>query len=303
MLDKLLVGAYNDCRIEIAFNPTLEGAQSNPCRNDFIAVLRNTNLENARKLAVRLQSITDRRSGLGLLFVIVARDGQDYALLVSRFPADYGVLAEEDHNKLKVEFVEQVFMRSTYTYKAAFYKGTSLASDFWSGGAVDKQVTNKQVQLSGYWIRDFLLSDYKTTAAAGTRRLASSMLNVIDSRQDATVKSEIMAAAQLAGGLEGTRISIAKFVERFGLSRKATQALTSQLPNPSLVNDEFIFTQDEFAKHINYQILELDNGAVLSAQVNKFRECFSRSEVANSPGEYAFQTQGRIVEQKFRKRK
>ena len=55
----------------------------------------------ARQLvAERLQSVTTGRSGLGLLFLINGREGGTQKTVVSRFPAEQGVLAEEKGNSL-----------------------------------------------------------------------------------------------------------------------------------------------------------------------------------------------------------
>lgn len=303
MLSNLLETADSECRIEIAFSPSSDGSQTNPCRDDIVSVLQDSTLENARNLAIRLQSVTDRRSGLGLLFIIVANEGDEHTLLVSRFAADYGVIAEENRERLTVEFVEQVFMRNVYAYKAVVYKGNSFDSEFWSGRAVDRQVNNRQVELSGYWIKEFLMSDFKTTAAAGTRRLACALHKVISSNEESSVKMEIMAAAQLANNLEGQMTSISRFMQQFRLSNEAKEALIGKLSNADLAQEQFTFTHEEFLKHVRYQAIELDNGAMLSAKVDQFATCFSQEEVAESPGEYAFRTQGRIVEHKLRQRK
>jgi hypothetical protein len=51
-------------------------------------------------------------------------------------------------------------------------------------------------------------SDFRITAAAGTRRFGAAMRNAARNCKDLPVKSEIPAAVTLAGALAGRRLSI-----------------------------------------------------------------------------------------------
>src|SRR5947199_10257522 len=90
-------------------------------------------------------------------------------VVISRFPADSGILAEEKEKGLSVEFLERIFMKSATSYKAAVYSGRSHDKDFWKGKAVDKQINSADSFISDYWIRDFLRSDFLTAGKAGKR--------------------------------------------------------------------------------------------------------------------------------------
>jgi len=108
---------------------------------------------------------------MGLLFLIRGVEGQEHKVIVSRFPADNGVLAEMNDAELSVEFLQRVFMKSAHSYKAALYQDESFNTGFWQGRVVDRQVADPVVRVSEYWIKGFLDSDFRTTPAAGTRRL------------------------------------------------------------------------------------------------------------------------------------
>ena len=45
-------------------------------------------LPNGRRIAERLEQNTDRRSGIGLLFLITGAEGREKKIVLSRFPAD-----------------------------------------------------------------------------------------------------------------------------------------------------------------------------------------------------------------------
>ena len=68
--------------------------------------------------------------------------------------------------------------------------------------------------------------------------------------------------------------------------------------NPSrLANEKFKFDHSEFGKHIAYKQIELDNGAVLTAPVEKFEECFKTTKKQDA---HTFSTTGTIVDERLR---
>lgn len=303
MLSSLFSRSDNECNIEISFNPNEDGEQQNDCRDEILILLKEPSMKHARALASRLQSVTTNRSGLGLLFLTLGQKESLNKVYISRFPADFGILAEEDQRSLRVEFLEKVFMRNAFAYKAAMFHGSSFDSDFWIGKAVDKQINNKIITISSYWIREFLLSDFRTTPAGGTRRLAIALREAMDSSTILSVKEEIAASARLSENLNGQTISINDFADRFGFSQETRDAVSEKLKHPSLTFDQFEFSLTEFQKHLPYRSIELSNGAILTATVGNFDECFERREVTDVPEEYEFRTFGRIVNERLRKTK
>lgn len=299
MLQQIFADAPRECQYNISFSPAEDGTQQNDCRDLFLAYLQEPSLEAGQVVAERLQGVTTKRSGLGLLFLIVGARGNRYRLVVSRFPASPGILAEEDSGSLSVQFIERVFMKSEKAYKSAMYEGFSLDEDFWVGRAVDKQI-NSEITISNYWIRDFLLSDFATTGERGTRRLANALRAAVNKTSDLEIKEEIAAAVRLTQGLEGQVTSASDFTSRFRLSEKATQAVKEQMREKLFV-EQFRFLPEEFHRHVAFRSIELDNGARLTADADTFEQVFARSE--SDTGEVKFSTSGKIVDERFRKRK
>jgi hypothetical protein len=306
-LFRLLSDVYSksdiECDIEISFNHDADGAQKNPCRDLILEYLRGPTLVRGRRIAERLERATTHRSGLGLLFPIAGKESRNHKIVVSRFPADSAILAEEDQQALTVQFLERVFMKSATAYKAAAYEDSSLASGFWTGRAVDKQINNREVQLSNYWIVDFLESDFRTTSAAGTRRLAVALRNAAKKSDDVSVKSEIVAAATLAGGLKGRRLSITDFGNHFGLSDTAKQLIAEEIRSPEILTERFQFDAAEFATQAAYRSVELDSGAMLTAQSGEFDKVFEREVLDESAQRVRYSTEGKVVSQKLAKTK
>lgn len=302
MLSEMFDRSDRECKIEISFEPT-EGRQQNERRDDILSLIREPSVARARVLAARLQLVTTNRSGMGLFFIVIGKDDSDRKIHISRFPADMGILAEQTATTLKVEFLEKVFMRNAYAYKAVAYEGVPGNSEFWDGRAVDKQINHEITSISSYWIREFLLSDFRTTSGQGTRRLAVAMLRAIRDTDKQEVKNELIAAAMLGRGMNGESITINNFATRFGLSTEAMDAIHRQLEHPNLRFERFRFSADEFLKHLPFRSIELDNGATLTAATRSFDECFTKREVPGRTGTVEFTTRGKVVDEKFRKSK
>lgn len=301
MLDEVYQKSVHECNIEIAFRPNPRGEQQNDCRDLILAFLQSREELAGRKLAERLQLVTTQRSGLGLLFLMVGDEGDQSRLVISRFPADSGILAEQTDKALSVQFLEKIFLKSAYSYKSVLYSGKSSASDFWEGRAIDKQLNNSHVALSDYWIKEFLVSDFRTTAAAGTRRLANAIKVVTKKTKSLEVKEQLAAAAKLAKGLNGKNTSIAAFAAQLSISDDAKTELLAALPSATLATEMFTFDATEFDKHLPYHSVELDNGAVLTALTSKFDTIFIHERMGDD--RVRFTTQGSIVDQSLRMKK
>lgn len=300
-LSQIYDKADQECDSEIMFEPNEEGEQQNDCRDLILEYMGGPTIVRGRKIAERLGSVTTHRSGLGLLFLIVGEENRKHKLIISRFPADSGFLAQESSQNLSVEFLERVFMKSATAYKAAVYEDGSLSSGFWMGKAVDKQINFSESQLSQYWIFDFLKSDFRTTSAAGTKRLALALRNAARHSSSVNVKSEIAAAVTLAGNLKGQRLSASQFVDRFNLSPEAREAVIREMPLAETVEERFQFDLEEFKNQVPYRSVELDSGALLTAETGDFDNVFQRDAVEGNKVRYS--TVGRVISEKLGKAK
>lgn len=303
LLSVIYINSDRDCPIEISFNHRDDGTQQNPCRDLIAAYLSEPTLPHGRQIAERLEKVTTHRSGLGLLFLISGKEGREHKLVISRFPADVGILAEESERALTVEFLERVFMKRATTYKAAAYQDNSLSAGFWIGRAVDKQINSDVVQLSNYWIAEFLDSDFRTTAAAGTKRLAVALRDAARKSTDLTVKKEIAAAVTLASSLAGHRLNIKEFSDRFGLSANAQDALAKEIKNSSVLQERFQFDANEFAKQVPYRTIELNTGVILTADATQFDKVVRQEVVDRSEGTVRLSAEGKIMNEKLMKAK
>ena len=308
MLQDLWERAPSECRIEIMFRPNQEGEPINEARALLQAYASDPSLENGRTVAERLQSVTTKRSGLGLLFLFLGEMPNGIqGLLISRFPAEQGILAQEHAGRLDVEFIERVFMKNTKAYKSVIFQTTTLAAGFQEGRAVDRQLSGPR-ELSQYWIGDFLDSDLRTTGPFGSRRLGEALRNAVNATEKRPLKEELIWVTQLLRNQDGRTRSARAFLERLGLSDEGMNAVVRAFARPELIDESFRFEADEFSKHISYRMVELNNGAMLMAEDARFDEVFQyepvvaeRTELRNNIMRYS--TEGEVINQRYRKKK
>lgn len=300
MLASIYAKAPSECDIDVLFRPDDQGQQNNPCRDDLVSYVRQPNVAHGRRVATRLQLVTTMRSGLGLLFLMTGKEGVQSRLVVSRFPADQGIIAEEKRDRLSVEFIERVFMKSAKAYKSVFYQSDSLDRGFWDGRAVDRQISGPK-ELSDYWIREFLVSDLRTTGPAGTKRVATALRAATRSAETPEVRHELVSAANLMRGQDGKTTTARQLVGRLGLTDSAVAALEQEFARPELMDETFRFDRDEFERHVLYRMTELDNGAILLAEDEQFDEVFEQTPVSNQSSRTRFATEGEVVDERLRR--
>ena len=301
MLTTLLDEAHLECDIDVVFRPRDNKVQENDCRDLFLAYLRAPGVNTGEPIAKRLQSVTTKRSGLGLLFLLRGKDHNGQRLVVARFPADSGVLAEDTGGGLQVEFVERVFMKSSKAFKSVMYVTPDIRTGFWEGKAVDKQINNER-ELSDYWIKDFLLSDLRTTGAAGTKRLAVAIRHAIAQSKDDSVRNELLAASQMIRNQQGRLINPSRLAHTLNLSSEAVEGIRAGMPRAELFTTPFRFDRDEYDRHVTYRSVTLDNGAVLTAENADFGVVFQRDVVDAKDNVVRFSTEGKVVDEKLRKK-
>lgn len=280
--------AANDQRdVDVVFNPQDNGASFNTCRDLIVRHTNEPSVESGVFLAERLRGFSDNRSGIGLLFLMTGTNGLDVQFVMSRFPAESAILAELSESGLTVEFLDRVFVKRATAYKSIRLRDRNPRDNFWSGKVTDRQLGGQIGHISNYWMSDFLDAKILTTAAAGTKRLATALQNVIAKHPNIEIQAEIAAAVGLAGGaLNGRLTSIDEFCDHFGFRDQVRQALAAQVPSAELREQQFRFDAGEFSNRLPYRSLTLDNGAILTALSREFNDVFAVREIEDGRNEY-----------------
>lgn len=178
----------------------------------------------------------------------------------------------------------------------------SFNKDFWRGQAADKQVNSAESVIADYWIREFLLSDFLTPGEAGTRRFAIAVRETMNRSTEPSVKEDIVAVQTLMAKMPAQAgVSAKELLDQFYVPEKTQEQIKEHFTRAKSFNESFTFVPDEFAKFVHMRTTELDNGALLTAPTDRFEQVFKREPLVNAPGVFQFSTQGRIVDQRFRK--
>lgn len=300
LLSDIYGKAERECSIDIAFNPIAANAAENPCRSLLLEYARAPSVEAGLMLATRLAAHSTKRSALGLLFIATGLVGAQRKIVIARFAANSGILADEDRAELSVQFVERVFLRSISSYKAVLYQDDVTDQTFWSGKAVDRQINSGEVEVSRYWISDFLDSDFKITSAQGTKVLAVAMRKASSQTENMQVKREITAAATLGANLNQQVTTAREFLTRIGLSAQAQAEVAGQVKHERLLDEQFRFSAEEFERQLPYKTVKLDTGAMLTAAAAEFDNVFEHGEAADD-GSVTFTATGKVVNQRLEK--
>jgi hypothetical protein len=194
-------------------------------------------------------------------------------------------------------------MKSAHAYKSALYAGSSLDAGFWDGRAADRQARGGPRELSLYWIDEFLDSDLKATPAAGTKRLAVAIRKAIHESTDSAVRNELISATNLIGGRAGRRESPRQLFDSLGLSDNARDVVREALPREEILDEVFELDPEEFSAHVLYRFVELDNGATLVAENERFDQVFSHEDLPADDPRIRYSTEGQVVGQELRKSK
>lgn len=287
MLSDIFHAADDQRDVDVVFNPQDNGAQFNACRNLVLEHTANPSIESGAALAERLRASSDNRSGMGLLFIMTGTNGLNTQFVMSRFPAESAILAELREGGLTVEFLERVFVKRATAYKSLRLKDPNPRDNFWNGKVTDRQLGGQLGHISNYWMSDFLDAEILTTPAAGTRRLAVALQNVVSKHPNIDVQAEIAAAVGLAAGaLQGRVTSIDGFCDHFGFRDPIRQAIAAQVTNAELRQQQFAFDAGEFSNRLPFRSITLDNGAILTALAREFSDVFEVIESADGRSQY-----------------
>jgi hypothetical protein len=299
-LKSIFEEADKECNIPIIFSVNEnEEQKNNNVRNQIIEFIFTPSIETCENLANRLRDYTTKVPGLGLLFFILGKTNEKFKLVISRFPADEGILANTVNESLEIEFIERIFMKNSLSYKSVLYIDQLNRYGMWTGFAIDKQ-QNYDSEISKYWIKDFLKSDYRTTSKAGTKRFGLSVKEAIKNTKDIELKQELIAMSLLVPRFSGNSVSISNILNSLHLSERSKNLITNQFSqNPRLVDDVFVLDDTEFINTVPKHSVELDTGVLIIAPTENFDSLVDRQLLNREQRRYKISTVGRITNEKF----
>ena len=90
-------------------------------------------------------------------------------------------------------------------------------------------------------------------------------------------------------------------LDQFHVSEKTKEEIKDHFPKAKSFEENFQFVPAEFLKHVFLRTVELDNGGLLTAATESFDEVFRSETVDQDEETVRFTTEGKIVDQRFRK--
>jgi len=292
-LSSLFSTSEKDCDIEINFIAQT-GKQDNEVRDFIVKLCSKFTIKNCDPLVEALHSLTNKKIKDGLLFFIYAKDKADKKLLIARFPSEEGITVKYKDGEYVFEILDDVFLKNS-KYKAVYYQAS--INDFWSGFAVDKQISDIYLkEISDYWIRDFLQSELKLNSARGSKQLAQAVRKTIIETTDDIVKEELVGLAPFVKNINAKILSFKTFFEKMNISEKTMNEVLSKFDNQESCKVSFQFDSEVFTMNCNYIIHILDNGAGIMGPSTDFSILW-QEELAED-GKSKFSTKGKKIKTK-----
>lgn len=299
LISKIFERADEECSIDISFKAGEDRSQNNSTRDLLVKVLE-ASVEEDRSdltalLADNLLSLTNGRTGAGLLFVIGGKAKGHSRIMLCRFPADEGIKADDDGEELKVEVMQDLFMKNRNSYKAVFFDKLGSKSTRREGKAVDKQVNDLRNPPSHYWIEGFLKCTLTSSPRAGSERLANALREVFNTTRDLNEKEQIASVSLLLPNLAGHTMSSRGFLEAANLSSDIVDKIEERM-GTHVMNESFVLDKTFFTAKFRFRAKLLDNGVMISAEADKYDEVVQESQ---EDGKTVNRTTGKLVDSKI----
>jgi hypothetical protein len=169
----------------------------------------------SRTLALRLASVTSRRSPEGLFLLLVGKTNAQVRIVLWKFPADQSIQAQLVDSRLTVRIVDDAFSRRSTFFKSAMFEGTSANTSFWKGRVEDRQASLRVREVADYWVYDFLACRPSLTDAHGTRVLANALRETIARTVDIDQRDVLITVAALLRAKSGYQLTLVDFADQF----------------------------------------------------------------------------------------
>lgn len=276
--------------IEIAFR---SDDQTNSVRDSIISVARGRQAEaEARKLAVGLARVTDHRSKLGLLLVVVLREGDERVVHLWRFGAQQDLIAQFHGGHLSVEVLSEAFGAESILFKAARFSGrTDSDRSFWSGRAEDRQAKLPGAAASAYWIERFLSARLAVTPAQGTQVLGEAIAAVMRRARDPDIQARLVAGAISLFNAVGDRVTYDDMAQRLPAAVRGDVLREIEKVYPRATT--FTMEAETLNRSLGLRELRLDTGVIVAGPNQSFDRLVTQRSLQRNRVELT--TRGEIV--------
>ena len=259
--------------VGIVFTPE-DGEQRNEVRK-FVRMLafgdRHTREQSARYLACRLASATDNRSPTGLFMVLVGQAEKRVRVILWKLPANEIIQAAVSNEGIRIQVLEDAFLRDSTYFKAAVYEDTAGDRGFWTGKVEDKQAKWGITGVSDYWIRAFLKSVPQLTDIEGSRQLGRILRELIKKTSSLKDQETLVDAAHLIKSHHGTIITLRDFARRF-LPDHLQRGFESLVKAKGLIDIPFRIDRPVLDRELRLKSLTIDDQFTVRGPLDVFED-------------------------------
>ena len=292
----------NEYPIEVAF--ISEGqAQRNEVRTlvRSIAFDEPQKREDAsRKLALRLATVTDKRSQPGLLVILVGQKESSYRVLLWKFPSDESLQAIMSAQGITIKLTDDAFSRRSTYFKAAMFEGTMAETSLWRGAVEDKQAKQRVTESAEFWIADFLAARSVLTDVHGTRIAGKALKKIIDKTDVVETKEQLVAAARVLKTQGDRNISFSEVANDY-LPEESRNDFLEAVGGPEIAEGIFRLDPQTLETELRVKYIVLNRKFTVRGPLDEFDEgvrVVSTGEV----GEVEVSLRGKITSQSVKTR-
>ena len=253
------------------------GKQSNPVRE----IVRTLAFQSsgsrpaaARELAVRLASVTSRRSPHGLFLVLVGAKGSSSRVVLWKFPADESIQARLVDSRLLISIVDDAFSRRSTYFKAAVFEDIQTNTCFWEGRVEDRQAGGRVREVADFWVYDFLQCRPALTSVHGTRLLANALRETIRRAEDETIRDALISLIPVLKAQAGLQLTLQGFAEQF-VPPPSRQDFLSLAGGEDVWNTPFQLDTETLADQIRVRSLTVNDQFTLRCPIDTFDDVVS----------------------------
>lgn len=307
LLPKYLINFFEStkkCPIDIVF-ASEEGKQQNQVRN-LVRSLCFDNLDTksktSKELAYRLANMSDDRSGIGLLIILVGQANRNTRIFIWRFPCRRTIQAEMSKERMTIKLLENAFSgeETSIKFKAAVFEGSPSNTSFWKGKVGDNQAKQRVAEASEYWIIKFLQAVPEFTDVRGTKVLAKALRKIINQTEPVEVKEALVSAAEVIKSQSDKNTSIKEFADNY-LPEDIRPTFIGMAGGSAIADNIFKVDGDVLNKEFKFKSIILDDLFTVRGPLDTFDEVV-KVKSTNVKDVVEVSLQGTITSQKIQAR-
>ena len=255
--------ATTECKIEIFFKA--QKPQFNPIREKLIEIIKGENSKQrvtiSDELATKLSKVTDERTKEGLFIILVGKKLNTYRIVLIRFRGEEVVIKRELKDTFTIDYVVNAYSKKSKYYKAVYYEDIDAArGNFWKGFTIDRQIGQQNDhEVSVYWIKDFLESEFAMTSMQGTVHFAKIVREFSRKIEDPIEQGLFINSILTLNSNLDSPISLNSFANQY-LQPPLRYAFLDSITDKKTAEVFFTVDKEIYEQQLGVKVIQMDNG-------------------------------------------